>query len=339
MLSCRPIERLLTNTWQIMDNEISQNTTPAAEQDQSMSPSMESPDRVSTGIPGLDTVLNGGLRSQRSYLVRGPPGNGRTALGLQFLSGGIVQLNTPSTERTVEIVKLRGSDTDMGRTRYRSRLAASRCFHSSSPTASPPPEETLTSGVPEVDELLRRGVGGWLARGTTTMITGPSALTPPFGEFIGTVRQDIETKDASVVMIDGIPGFQQLGGGPSNALAQLGTLVEVQRPRDCGARHRRDHRRGLGAVRALAGPQRPRNDTHGIALRDAQSRGVPPWRPDRHGQTHAESRTQGVDSRVIGGRHGRMIASTGCVYHQMDPSVGRSGSAPVSSHPSSGICL
>ncbi len=155
-----------------MDNEISQNTTPAAEQDQSMSPSMESPDRVSTGIPSLDTVLNGGLRSQRSYLVRDPPGNGRTALGLQLLSDGIVQLNTPSTERTVEIVKLRGSDTDPGRTRYRSRLAASRCFHSSSPTASPPPEETLTPGVPEVDELPRRGGGS--ARGTTTMTTSPS---------------------------------------------------------------------------------------------------------------------------------------------------------------------
>ncbi len=48
--------------------------------------SLTSPQRVSTGIRGLDTVLDGGLLAQRRYLVRGGPGLGKTSLGLNFLT-------------------------------------------------------------------------------------------------------------------------------------------------------------------------------------------------------------------------------------------------------------
>jgi circadian clock protein KaiC len=44
--------------------------------------------RVSTGIPGLDEVLCGGLLAGRIYLVRGGPGVGKTAVGLHFLAEG-----------------------------------------------------------------------------------------------------------------------------------------------------------------------------------------------------------------------------------------------------------
>lgn len=43
-------------------------------------------DRVSTGVEGLDDVLEGGLVSERTYMIRGPPGTGKTILGLQFLT-------------------------------------------------------------------------------------------------------------------------------------------------------------------------------------------------------------------------------------------------------------
>jgi len=42
--------------------------------------------RISTGIPGLDELLHGGLVARRRYLVRGGPGRGKTTLGLSFLS-------------------------------------------------------------------------------------------------------------------------------------------------------------------------------------------------------------------------------------------------------------
>jgi circadian clock protein KaiC len=44
--------------------------------------------RVSTGVDGLDEVLSGGLIEGRTYLVSGPPGTGKTTLGMHFLSAG-----------------------------------------------------------------------------------------------------------------------------------------------------------------------------------------------------------------------------------------------------------
>ncbi|HET8819110.1 MAG TPA: ATPase domain-containing protein [Xanthomonadaceae bacterium] len=43
---------------------------------------------VSTGTPGLDTILAGGLPASRVYLVEGVPGSGKTTLALQFLMEG-----------------------------------------------------------------------------------------------------------------------------------------------------------------------------------------------------------------------------------------------------------
>lgn len=44
--------------------------------------------RASTGIAGLDSVLGGGLQRNRTYLVEGAPGAGKTTLGLQFSMAG-----------------------------------------------------------------------------------------------------------------------------------------------------------------------------------------------------------------------------------------------------------
>ena len=53
-----------------------------------MAPS-NSGDICPTGLPGLDTVLNGGLPSRRVYLISGDPGAGKTTLSLQFLIEGV----------------------------------------------------------------------------------------------------------------------------------------------------------------------------------------------------------------------------------------------------------
>src|SRR5215210_696338 len=44
--------------------------------------------RVKTGIAGLDLLLDGGLPTNRLYLVEGDPGTGKTTLALQFLMEG-----------------------------------------------------------------------------------------------------------------------------------------------------------------------------------------------------------------------------------------------------------
>jgi circadian clock protein KaiC len=43
---------------------------------------------ISTGIPGLDDILGGGLTKERLYLLEGDPGAGKTTIALQFLIEG-----------------------------------------------------------------------------------------------------------------------------------------------------------------------------------------------------------------------------------------------------------
>ncbi|GJJ03791.1 circadian clock protein KaiC [Duganella rhizosphaerae] len=49
---------------------------------------------LSTGVPGLNEVLAGGLTRDRLYLVEGEPGTGKTTLALQFLNEGVRQGET-----------------------------------------------------------------------------------------------------------------------------------------------------------------------------------------------------------------------------------------------------
>jgi circadian clock protein KaiC len=54
-----------------------------------MSTSHQTPaDRASTGIRGLDELLDGGLPANRLHLIEGDPGTGKTTLALQFLLEG-----------------------------------------------------------------------------------------------------------------------------------------------------------------------------------------------------------------------------------------------------------
>jgi circadian clock protein KaiC len=49
---------------------------------------------ISTGIPGLDNVLGGGLTRDRLYLVEGDPGAGKTTMALQYLAEGAARGET-----------------------------------------------------------------------------------------------------------------------------------------------------------------------------------------------------------------------------------------------------
>lgn len=48
-------------------------------------------DRLSTGVPGLDEMMGGGIPVGSSLLVAGPSGSGKTVLSMQFLSKGVKQ--------------------------------------------------------------------------------------------------------------------------------------------------------------------------------------------------------------------------------------------------------
>jgi len=52
-------------------------------------PAHPTPTYVTTGISGLDVVLDGGFTPNRLYLVDGVPGSGKTTLAMQFLMEGV----------------------------------------------------------------------------------------------------------------------------------------------------------------------------------------------------------------------------------------------------------
>lgn len=49
---------------------------------------MDDIQRVTTGIPGLDPMLNGGFLPQTANLVEGAPGSGKSTFGMQFIHEG-----------------------------------------------------------------------------------------------------------------------------------------------------------------------------------------------------------------------------------------------------------
>ncbi len=52
---------------------------------------IESSPKISSGVEGLDTILRGGFIRGRPYLVLGASGTGKTILGMQFITAGIVE--------------------------------------------------------------------------------------------------------------------------------------------------------------------------------------------------------------------------------------------------------
>lgn len=185
---------------------------------------------------------------------------------LQFMADGVINLQYLADNRTISISKLRGSDFRAGAHAMRLTKGGMDVFPHLLPEqhAQQFAQETLSSGVPEMDELLHGG----LERGTITMISGPTgvgkttlglqfmkeaagrgersvvytfeepqetllrrceALNIPVrtmiqrgtlsvvpieplhftpDEFAAVVRQEVEERHASIVMVDSVAGYR-----------------------------------------------------------------------------------------------------------------------------------
>ena len=55
----------------------------------------ETPMKIRTGIPGLDSIISGGFREGRTIALSGPPGAGKTTFGMQFLYSGAKDFDEP----------------------------------------------------------------------------------------------------------------------------------------------------------------------------------------------------------------------------------------------------
>ena len=57
--------------------------------------------KVKTGIPGLDSIISGGMKMGRTVTVSGPPGSGKTTFGLQYLCSGAKDFDEPGVYLTM----------------------------------------------------------------------------------------------------------------------------------------------------------------------------------------------------------------------------------------------
>jgi KaiC/GvpD/RAD55 family RecA-like ATPase len=69
-----------------------------------------------TGIDGLDDILNGGIVSDSTTLLSGPPGAGKSVLGLQYVYNGVEQFDEEGIYLTFEEdgTDLRGAAESLG---------------------------------------------------------------------------------------------------------------------------------------------------------------------------------------------------------------------------------
>ncbi|PIN99616.1 hypothetical protein COT72_05045 [archaeon CG10_big_fil_rev_8_21_14_0_10_43_11] len=59
-------------------------------------------EKLKTGVPGIDQILNGGIPEGNLVLLTGGPGSGKTTFGLQFLYEGAKKYNEPGIFITLE---------------------------------------------------------------------------------------------------------------------------------------------------------------------------------------------------------------------------------------------
>jgi len=66
-------------------------------------------ERTKSAIPGLDDLIGGGFIKGDSILISGPPGTGKSILGMQYLHNGAIECDEPglyvSFEETTERIK------------------------------------------------------------------------------------------------------------------------------------------------------------------------------------------------------------------------------------------
>src|SRR5258706_13823489 len=70
-------------------------------------------ERMPTGIPGLDYLLEGGLLRGNSLLIEGPPGSGKSTFGVRMLHEGIIQYQEPELLITFEEFPKQGYEEAM----------------------------------------------------------------------------------------------------------------------------------------------------------------------------------------------------------------------------------
>ncbi|RLM73016.1 ATPase domain-containing protein [Halorubrum sp. Atlit-26R] len=94
---------------------------------------------------------------------------------LEFITDGTIRLDAASYGKTVRVPKFRGSETQSGDHAYRITESGIEAYPALQPGAYRGDDgefEQISSGIPEVDELLHGGI----ERGTVSIVSGPTGV-------------------------------------------------------------------------------------------------------------------------------------------------------------------
>jgi circadian clock protein KaiC len=123
------------------------------------------------------------------------------------------ELTSTADERSVTIVKFRGSGFRSGKHSLRLTSTGMQVFPRLLPGAYGTEfvQQTIPSGIAELDEMLRKGINipveYMSERGTLSLVTiEPLHYMPD--EFARLVRRDVEEYSTRIVMIDSISGYR-----------------------------------------------------------------------------------------------------------------------------------
>ncbi len=147
-------------------------------------------DRLSTGVPGLDHILGGGLIAEGFYLLQGDPGAGKTTLALQFL------LSCKSRENRGLYITLTETRRDLA------RACASHGWNL----------EDL-----DVSDLTRTEFSP--PRGSQYVMFQPSEVE--FGETARQILSEVERYKPTCVVFDGLAELRLLAPDPLRYRRQL----------------------------------------------------------------------------------------------------------------------
>ena len=121
--------------------------------------------KAPTGIAGLDEITNGGLPKDRTTIVCGGPGCGKTMLGIEFLVRGALEFNEPSVE--IQGISLRfhsgNRNTTFSRcSRHRKCYHLFRIHIAMGENMSEPTKEELLARIAELEKQAGGGKSGSL---------------------------------------------------------------------------------------------------------------------------------------------------------------------------------
>ena len=177
----------------------------------------ECAERVSTGVPGLDDMLKGGLIPGRPYVVSGTTGSGKTTLAIQFLHQGVKQgeraLLVAIDEPPGEIREnVRALGWDVGKIRILDVHPAAKQF---------------SKRVSLVEVAAQRSVGSLMEAGPNAKAEAMKQATPEISvqSLQLMLKQELQEVKYSRLVVDSLTSLKQLSEGLDDMNSSLMSLL------------------------------------------------------------------------------------------------------------------